>query len=155
MNSNTGRLIPLEALRGAAALIVLIHHFFLGFRPETSGLIAGTRTARSLLGSPLFVFLNGTGAVYFFFVLSGFVLCWSFFGNGDLERLKLAFFKRLPRLMGAVTVTTVGSYLLFRLGLYQFQEAARLSGSPWLATFANSGWTPRFSHASGTRPGRA
>lgn len=144
METHGTRLIPLEAYRGIAAFIVLIHHFFLGFSPSTTGLLLETRRADSMIGHPYFVFFNGTGAVSFFFTLSGFVLCWSYFNHEDQGKLLLAFLKRFPRLVGVVTVTTVTSWALFKFGLYHFNDAAKVSGSPWLASFAGAGLTPQF-----------
>lgn len=127
-----------------AAFIVLVHHFFLGFSPTTTGLLIQARRADSMIGQPYFVFFNGTGAVGFFFALSGFVLCWSYFNREDPGKLLIAFLKRYPRLAGVVTLTTVLSWALFKLGLYNFDAAAKVSGSPWLASFAYAGWSPEF-----------
>ena len=144
METHGKRLIPLEAYRGIAAFIVLVHHFFLGFSPATTGRLPEIRNADSLIGQPYFVFFNGTGAVGFFFTLSGFVLCWSYFNREDQGKLLLAFLKRFPRLVGVVTLTTVLSWALFKLGLYYFNDAAKVSASPWLASFAGAGLTPKF-----------
>jgi peptidoglycan/LPS O-acetylase OafA/YrhL len=103
------RLIPLEATRGIAAIIVLIHHFYLAFMPLKK---------EAMEGHWYYIFFNGTGAVYFFFVLSGFVLCWSYFHTGNLNLLKVALFKRLPRLAAPVLITTCTSFMLFYFGLY-------------------------------------
>ena len=69
-----GKIIPLEALRGAAALVVVVHHFVLGFLPFYHGILPGTLSDLALAGSSAFVMINGTGAVIVFFVLSGYVL---------------------------------------------------------------------------------
>ena len=137
------RLIPLEAYRGIAAFIVLIHHFFLGFSPYTTGLLEQLRNKDSFVGQPFFALFNGTAAVGFFFTLSGFVLCWSYFNHENPKKLLSAFLKRFPRLAATVTITTVASYFLFKLDLYYFHEASKLSLSPWLDAFAN-GLTPGF-----------
>ena len=96
------------------------------------------------MGAGTFFLFNGTGAVNFFFVLSGFVLCREYFRTGDVNKLKIAVFKRYPRLVGPVLCTTIVSWLLFHFNLYYFYDASRVSGSPWLASFASSGWTPEF-----------
>jgi len=139
----SNRLVPLEAYRGIAAFIVLVHHFFLAFSPYTMGILPTVRNAESLIGQPYFAIFNGTGAVGFFFTLSGFVLCWSYFHHEDQKKLLLAFLKRFPRLVAIVTVTTIASYFLFKLNLYYFREASELTSSPWLAAFA-FGLTPDF-----------
>lgn len=123
------RLIPLEASRGIAASIVIAHHFFLGFVPGYEPRI---------IGRWYYVFVNGTGAVHFFFVLSGFVLCWAYFSTGDLSRLKEGFFKRLPRLAAPVLITTIASFFLFYFGLYYFEGASKISESTWLASFGGA-----------------
>jgi peptidoglycan/LPS O-acetylase OafA/YrhL len=143
LESGSNRLFPLEAYRGIAAFIVLIHHFFLAFSPYTTGLSEQTRDKDSLIGQPYFALLNGTAAVGFFFTLSGFVLCWSYFNHENPQKLLLAFLKRFPRLAAIVTITTVASFCLFKLDFYYFHDASQLSLSPWLATFAH-GWTPGF-----------
>ena len=122
----TNRLIPLEASRGIAAAIVLAHHFFLSFTPPFEPRI---------IGRWYYVFINGTGAVHFFFVLSGFVLCWTYFKTGDVNRLKEGFFKRWPRLAAPVLITTISSFFLFYFGLYYFESASRISESEWLSKF--------------------
>jgi len=141
---STNRLIPLEACRGIAAIIVYISHFFLAFAPSITGLLPQTRDGSSFIGHWYFVFFNGTGAVNFFFVLSGFVLCWGFFKTADVQKLKIAFLKRGPRLVAPVLITVLISYLLFHFGLYYFYDASKISESPWLAAFAYAGWTSEF-----------
>lgn len=66
------------------------------------------------------------------------------FKTGDIQNLKIAFLKRLPRLITPVLITVLVSYFLFHFGLYYFYEASKISGSPWLAAFAYAGWTPEF-----------
>lgn len=123
------RLIPLEASRGVAACIVIAHHFFLGFVPSYEP---------SIIGRWYYFFVNGTGAVHFFFTLSGFVLCWAYFKTGDVNRLKEGFFKRWPRLAAPVLITTIVSFFLFHFELYYFDNAAKITGSPWLSSFGGA-----------------
>lgn len=122
----TDRLIPLEASRGIAAVIVLAHHFFMSFIPPFEP---------SIIGRWYYVFVNGTGAVHFFFVLSGFVLCWAYFKTGDVNKLREGFFKRWPRLAAPVLITTISSFFLFYFGLYYFEGASKISESEWLSKF--------------------
>lgn len=132
---NHQKLIPLEAMRGLAAIIVLIHHVLLGFAPYMSGLLPQARNANSFVGKWYFFLFNGTSSVTFFFTLSGFVLCWSYFNSGDKSNLLKAFFKRWPRLAGLVVITTLSSYLIFKLGLYYYEQASLISNSTWLLNF--------------------
>lgn len=141
---SNSKFVPLEGCRGIAALIVVAHHFFLGFAPKVSGFIPGSRVHDSLVGKFYFVFLNGDAAVNFFFVLSGFVLSSGYLRNRDQAVLICSIFKRWPRLALPVLFSTVLSFFIFRLGFYAFGEAGSVSGSPWLASFAYSGWAPGF-----------
>lgn len=129
------KLIPLEAMRGFAAIIVLIHHFLLGFAPFTSGLLPQSRNEDSLVGQWYFFLFNGTSSVTFFFTLSGFVLCWSYFNSLDKNHLLKSFFKRWPRLSGLVVITTLSSYIMFKLGLFYYEPASSISNSSWLLNF--------------------
>jgi peptidoglycan/LPS O-acetylase OafA/YrhL len=128
--------ISLEAIRGCAAVIVVLYHCCVGFLPQHTGLFP-QYAALSWQGYPLFFVINGVGAVSLFFVLSGYVLTRRYFMLGDVRLLLRGAVKRWPRLMGPVLVTVLISYGLFGAGLYAFQEAGRASGSPWLVRFAN------------------
>jgi peptidoglycan/LPS O-acetylase OafA/YrhL len=142
------RLIPLEGCRGIAALVVLVHHFFLGFDPVFTGRLAEFRNAESWVGHAFFVAFNGAAAVGFFFTLSGFVLTWGYFHTGDDNTIRRGLLKRWPRLAGLVVVTTVASWGLMASGLYAHTQAAGLTGSTWLATAFGAEPPPlSFSHA--------
>ena len=140
-------LIPLEACRGIAAVVVIFHHNILGFYPSLSGILPGSLTSASMVDRWFFVIANGTGAVNFFFTLSGFVLYWTVRHSSKKNYQIISLLKRYPRLVLPVTVTTVLSYFLFELDAYHFVDAAKISKSPWLAAFAYAGWSPSF-HAS-------
>ena len=70
-SANSSRL---RHLRGCAAVLVVLCHFTLAFMPQYIGLTPDVDVTRDLIGSPVFVFLNGTAMVVIFFVLSGYVL---------------------------------------------------------------------------------
>jgi len=76
--SGSRRLSSLDGLRGAAALIVVVHHCFL-VSPAFAAAYYGGSTGDSplrqaLIYSPLHLLWGGAEAVVVFFVLSGFVL---------------------------------------------------------------------------------
>lgn len=128
--------LSLEALRGVASLIVLFHHFILGFLPLYHGVIGGTNGALALAGTIWFASINGTAAVCLFFVLSGHVLTAAFFSHGSTAGLWQKAVSRYPRLFVPIMASLLLSYGLFQLNLMRFQDAAQLSGSDWLANFA-------------------
>lgn len=132
----TDRELPLETLRGMAALSVVLWHAMLGFFPENAGIFSNFPNEQSLRGSLLYSILNGAAAVAFFFVLSGFVLTRRFFIDGDRRFLLRNALKRWPRLALPVTFVVVGSWALFAVNAYHFEAAATITKSPWLAKFA-------------------
>lgn len=126
--------IPLEAVRGLAAIAVMLGHTILGFFPQWMGAAPDSMPAQAgLRGQAWFCVLNGGAAVTLFFVLSGFVLTRRFLANGDVQIVVRGVIKRWPRLAGPVVVATVTSWLLFKLGLYRFAQAAAITPSPWLS----------------------
>lgn len=127
--------IPLEAIRGVAALVVVVWHVCYGFIPSATGVDAQL-AGQSWQGSPLFIFMNGPAAVALFFVLSGYVLSRRYLGSGNNRILLKGCVKRWPRLMGPVVLVVLASYVLFKLDLYRFEQAGMKSGSQWLIQFA-------------------
>ncbi len=138
----------LECLRGLAALSVVAWHLLLAFAPRHSGQFTDA-VADPFIGRLWFAPFNGAAAVTFFFVLSGFVLPWSYFGSREPRTTARALVKRWPRLAGACCLSVLGSWLLFRLGAYRYAEAAALTGSPWLADFGYAGLPPGFAPSFG------
>lgn len=129
--------LSLEALRGVAALSVMTWHFLLAFYP-------GSVEANSLLSStPLFGFVHGTGVISIFFVLSGFVLTRRYFETGRSSILIKGALKRWFRLLPLTLLSVMISWTLFHFHLYDYQDAAKSSGSQWLGSFAE-GMNPPF-----------
>ena len=124
----TNRLLPLEAMRGIAAIIVTFYHFAEGFADQAFPL---------LLGSPAFVLINGDAAVAFFFVLSGTVNCRPLFRDASPWNLFRSLLRRWPRLMMPALLASLFSWALYALDLYHFREAALITNSGWLARMAN------------------
>jgi peptidoglycan/LPS O-acetylase OafA/YrhL len=132
------KITELEAVRGIAALIVLLHHTLLAFAPRLEGLFFPTERF-GLFGTPAYALVNGAAAVAVFFVLSGFVLTYRILASGDSSGLGLALLKRWPRLAAPVVIVSVVSGLLVWGGLYGNASAAEVSKSPWLGGwFASS-----------------
>lgn len=136
------RILPLEALRGLAALVVVNWHVMLGFRPELSGIFHGLPRSAAISGQIWFVAANGSGAVILFFVLSGFVLTRRAMLENDPRLILRQALRRWPRLMPPVLTSVLLSWTLFRLGAYHFTQAGAQTGSAWLVNFAYAGTVP-------------
>jgi peptidoglycan/LPS O-acetylase OafA/YrhL len=136
------RVESLEFVRGVAALIVVFWHTTLAFFPERAGIFADLDQSNSLSGSPVFALLNGGASVVLFFVLSGYVLTYSFFSTGECAGMIRTAQRRIPRLAFLTTFVCCLSWLLFALGAYYFAEAGVASRSPWLAGFGYAAEIP-------------
>lgn len=135
-----GKMIHLEAVRGLAALVVVVHHLLLGFAPAIKA-----DYPAGLGNTPVNWMINGTAAVYLFFALSGYVLTRRFYErDGGLAPLGWAAAKRLPRLMLPAGLSILVGYLILKSGLAPYRAAAALSGSDWLADFAYAGFPEGF-----------
>jgi peptidoglycan/LPS O-acetylase OafA/YrhL len=131
MGRDHPKLVELEAVRGIAALVVLLHHTMLGFAPRLEGLFFPSERF-GLFGTPIYAFVNGAAAVTLFFVLSAFVLTYRIIGAGDGAGLGIALLKRWPRLAGPVLLVSLASGLCLWAGWYANVPAAAISKSPWL-----------------------
>lgn len=128
------KIIPLEATRGIASFIVFFHHFTLAFTPAFRDMIYRDPW---LMWSLNWLF-NGSAAVTFFFVLSGFVLTRKFFATGDSQIIFKGMAKRLPRLYLPAAASIFLALVLILLGAEWHLEAARQTGSSWLANAGNA-----------------
>ncbi len=129
------RVLSLEAFRGIAAMVVLLYHFVLAFWPHGIMILPGT---------PLYILFNGNAAVAFFFVLSGAVNGRPLFRDPSAASLTRGLIRRWPRLMVPALLASLFAWSLYALGLYHHEAAGALSGSQWLAKFANAAHAPDF-----------
>jgi peptidoglycan/LPS O-acetylase OafA/YrhL len=130
--------VPLEAIRGVAALSVVVWHSLLAFYPELTGQFSRFDASQSLAREPWFGLIHGSAAITLFFVLSAFVLTRKYFVRLDNRLLLRGAVKRWPRLAGPVFAAVMASFGLFALGAYRYEVAAQLTQSPWLKTFGNA-----------------
>ena len=126
-------------MRGLAAFMVFLFHFILGFMPQRHGQESAVAIpGGNLLETPFFFLINGHAAVTFFFVLSGFVLSYSYFSKGINDGLIGSVIKRWPRLFPVALISTLFSWLMIHYGLYSYTEAAQITKSGWMTRFASS-----------------
>ncbi|MBW0004200.1 MAG: acyltransferase [Hyphomicrobiales bacterium] len=152
MNQGSHKSLPLEALRGLAAISVLFWHVTVGFFPQWSGVFREKWPGASLDGEIWFGLIHGPSAVTLFFVLSGFVLTRRFLIDGDHQIILRGAIKRWPRLAGPALLAALTSWALFKLGAYRFKEGGAITGSEWLSLFAygiGEGFKPGFWDALG------
>jgi peptidoglycan/LPS O-acetylase OafA/YrhL len=117
LKPDRNKLIELEALRGIAAVIVLLHHFLLVIVPRLHGRNFPDDPI-ALVRTPLFALVNGSAAVAIFFVLSGFVLTFHATEKRDWRQLVVGVVKRWPRLVPLVAAANLLSAIFLLLGLY-------------------------------------
>ena len=136
--SSEHRDVPLEALRGMAALSVMAWHFLLGFDP------AWLNDPHNIWRTtPVFAFFHGSAAIGIFFVLSGYVLTRRFFETGQKRMLVIGALKRWFRLFVPVFLSVMLSWFFFHFNLYAYQDAAQYTQSGWLYSFC-LGMNPPF-----------
>lgn len=115
--SSQSRSAVLDALRGVAALIVVVCHCLSANRiynhltaPEDHTVQGVTRFV--LFDSPLHILWNGAFAVDIFFVLSGYVLTTAILRSSPTDRWRRYYPKRLVRLYAPVVASLSFAYLL-------------------------------------------
>lgn len=142
------KLVYLDGLKGFGCVCVFLTHFVFAFyygmyhyQLESCHLPGNLDIA--IGKSPLNLLFNGNTAVRLFLVLSGYLLCKSFFETGDRTRLKQSAAKRYVRLMPTVLAVNLLIFLAMKAGLYQNGAAAVLAGSEeWFAGF--NAFSPSF-----------
>lgn len=140
-NSSGNKLTHLESARGIASIIVLFHHYVIAFAPS----VKYPLWKGGVWGTPLYGLVNGGAAVAFFFVLSGFVLTQGFFRAPSLRKLAGSVVKRLPRLVLPVGASILAGWAILTFADHPYRRAADISGSKWLASFANANFPENFS----------
>ena len=127
MSKKTNRFMELEGLRGLAAVVVVLTHFFYLFYPALRNgdmKLAHTRFEDNLYGSPFMFLLGGTLAVAVFFVLSGFVLSIGYFKTHDENIIKKLATGRYLRLMLPALASVLIAFLLISFGAHQLTKNA-------------------------------
>lgn len=136
----------LDGLRGVAACVVVMHHFFLAFFPAIhSGLPKYAHADWDLWVSrnPLDLLFAGNFAVAVFFVLSGFVLSYRFFAKGDTAYPTAAAVKRYVRLIFPIAFSLLAGYVLLKLGWFYNDDIFSVTKSDyWLGR--NWNFEPNF-----------
>jgi peptidoglycan/LPS O-acetylase OafA/YrhL len=125
------KLVPLEGLRGIAALVVVLGHMVRGLVPLGDARWDGLHQIHRWL-------LNGGAAVTVFFVLSGFILSLPFAKDRSRLRVLTALLKRWPRLAALTTIACLFSWGLVVLSQDNYEQAAAVTGNNWMASHFNA-----------------
>jgi peptidoglycan/LPS O-acetylase OafA/YrhL len=134
----TGKLVPLEGLRGIAAAIVVMYHLVLGFTRKGVGVVPHGHGGFDVVIQFGLGMLNGGAAVAVFFVLSGFILSLPFSKDRSLVRVAVAMLKRWPRLAMLTTLACLFAWALIWISQDNYKAAAHVIGTKWMATHGNS-----------------
>ena len=126
-----GKLVPLEGLRGIAAVIVMLGHLVRGLVPP------GDDNWKAVDEFHRW-FLNGGAAVSVFFVLSGFILSLPFAKDRSRVRVIVALLKRWPRLAAMTTIACLFSWAVITLSQDYYAQAAAVTGNQWMASHFNA-----------------
>ncbi len=134
----TGKLVPLEGLRGIAAVVVVLYHLDLGFTARGVGKVPHGHGAWDTVIQFGLGMLNGGAAVAVFFVLSGFILSLPFAKDRRLSRVLVACLKRWPRLAALTTIACLFAWGMIVLSRDAYLNAAGVIGTGWMASHGNA-----------------
>lgn len=107
------RELPVDALRGVAAMCVVAEHAFVSMKPQTVGMFSGPFETQELLQWLTHVVFNGRAAVLLFFVISAYAmkLQWERQSGGTVPRyfafLTRRAFRILPAMWAAIIITWI------------------------------------------------
>lgn len=138
-----GRLDFLDGLRGLAALNVVLNHFVCAYYPQ----MFFASEAKSMGGflslfcyTPLGVLVNGSVAVQFFFVLTGFLVARRVISSPGLRAasIRQSCINRYVRLLPTIFGATMLMHIFMLLGLpHHLQIIGKAYNAQWLKTYCN------------------
>lgn len=129
MNS---KIVYLDGLRGLAAFIVVVSHFFQVFAPsvfEGNAEIQHFAFESLAARTPLNLLFNGNFSVCLFFVLSGYVLSRRFFQTGDNLIIYSSAIRRYFRLAVPAFISVLFAYLITVFDLGAFDDIRGITRS--------------------------
>jgi peptidoglycan/LPS O-acetylase OafA/YrhL len=130
--STASKSLALEGLRGLAAVQVVFWHATLAFAPRWSGYGVDSSP---IVGSPVFLLINGSSAIVVFFLLSGYVLTSKFFAHPQYGYLVRGALKRWFRLAPMVLFGSLLGYLFMVVVPNHYAEAGKRLSSIILVTY--------------------
>ncbi|NKI22956.1 acyltransferase [Paenibacillus dendritiformis] len=139
------KIVYLDGVRGLAACIVVISHFFQVFLPsvfEGKPEIAHFAFEAAAAQTPINLLFNGNFSVCLFFVLSGYVLSYRYFQTADRLHVCSSAARRYFRLAVPALLSVVVAYLaiLAGFGFYDDIQGITLSSMPDPFAADTSAW---------------
>lgn len=126
------KVVYLEGIRGAAAFIVVLAHFFQVFLPsvfEGRGDIVHFAFETPASKTPINLLFNGNFSVTLFFVLSGYVLSCRFFRDKENSIIFSSAVRRYLRLAIPAFASVILAFTLMRLGFGYFDDISPITMS--------------------------
>lgn len=117
----------ITGLKGLAALLVFVHHFFLFFYPYfCNGNLESIKSSRGIeefiTNSPLnFLGWGGSLAVSLFFTISGFLVAYSFYVRSDRKISVKSVLTRYLKLMIPVLITSLVLWVVLKTNAFRTQ----------------------------------
>lgn len=133
-----GRIEYITGIKGYMCIVVVFFHLMICFYPATYFKDATSYSQGYVdvfLGSsPLFGIINGSFAVFIFWMISGFLFGIAFLRNDDLGAATSRAFRRWPRLFLPMAASILFGFVIIKLGLTHNIEAAEYcsGGSNWI-----------------------
>ncbi|OZB94215.1 acyltransferase [Paenibacillus sp. XY044] len=131
----------LDGLRGLAACVVVVSHFFQIFAPsvfEGKPEIAHFPFEGLAARTPLNLMFNGNFSVCVFFVLSGYVLSWRYFLTKDKMHIYASALRRFFRLAIPASLSVCLAFAVMRLGWGFYDDIRQTTQSSMPDPFAAS-----------------
>jgi peptidoglycan/LPS O-acetylase OafA/YrhL len=135
LRPKTSRLGALDGLRGLAAVVVFAHHALILLYGPLAGVnehhwpVRPQLVFRAMQRTPVAWVFNGTFAVSFFFVLSGFVLTRAMGLSPTPARIARLITARFLRLLPLVVLGTLFGYLAFGPAVRHLDQLLNLTGN--------------------------
>ena len=131
----TSKITYLDGLRGLAACVVVVSHFFQVFAPsvfEGKTEIEHFAFEPFAARTPINLLFNGNFSVCLFFVLSGYVLSYRYFRTKESLPVYASALRRYFRLAVPAVLSVVFAYLVivFGIGYYDDIQSTTLSSMP-------------------------
>lgn len=142
-------------LKGICALIVMLRHYVNAFLPALHTgnemdakifLEDGSSIEAIVNSSPLYLFINGGFAVYIFWILSAFLISYSYYTASSMEAVKLEnvlkkkVLKKYLSLLGVIGIVYICVYIMMKLSLFFNTSVAGVIENEWMLGFYS--WEP-------------